>query len=528
MRESSRQPSGRLWLFRFGAVLLGLALLVGFELLCRVVGWGRPDDVVDPFVGFQEIRPLFVLDAEGEHGPPGTRFHVAPGRRLFFADDSFLAQKPRNGVRIFCLGGSTVQGRPFSKETSFTAWLRLALEAADSRRTWEVVNCGGVSYASYRLVPILKECLSYQPDLFVICTGHNEFLEDRTYGRLKQPPAALLFAHRLLARTHSYWLLRQVVSRLRGEPQPGRSVRPLLPAEVDALLDHQGGLELYRRDAAWRAAVVAHFEFNVGRMVSLARRAGVPVVLVLPPSNLADCPPFKSQHRDGLTEAERTRWQKLVSQARSLYRSDLSAAVELLRQALQIDDRFAATWFELGKCLETLGRYEEARAAFVRARDEDICPLRMSTPLQRALRRVARQTATPLIDAHALLEQHSPEPILGDYLLVDHVHPSFRGHQMIANRLCRFLAERGWVELPPDWPERRDRRYASHFESLDRMYFLRGERTLETLRAWAAGRAQGPPLVRPESDHVPAGRPSPASIPNRLTPTGPPEPSAGE
>ena len=27
----------------------------------------------------------------------------------------------------------------------------------------------------------MQELIRYEPDLFVICTGHNEFLEERTY-----------------------------------------------------------------------------------------------------------------------------------------------------------------------------------------------------------------------------------------------------------------------------------------------------------------------------------------------------------
>ena len=50
-----------------------------------------------------------------------------------------------------------------------------------------MINCGGVSYASYRLGPILDEVLGYEPDLIMLYTGHNEFLEARTYPRLIEP-----------------------------------------------------------------------------------------------------------------------------------------------------------------------------------------------------------------------------------------------------------------------------------------------------------------------------------------------------
>ena len=80
-------------------------------------------------------------------------------------------------------------GRPYTVETAFSSWLQLFLQYADPSKKWEVVNCGGVSYASYRLVPILEEVLeNYTPDLVILYTGQNEFLEDRTYAHLKNLP----------------------------------------------------------------------------------------------------------------------------------------------------------------------------------------------------------------------------------------------------------------------------------------------------------------------------------------------------
>jgi hypothetical protein len=55
--------------------------------------------------------------------------------------------------------------------------LELELQATQPDRTWEVINCGGVSYGSWRLVAVLKEVLQYAPDLIILATGENEFLE---------------------------------------------------------------------------------------------------------------------------------------------------------------------------------------------------------------------------------------------------------------------------------------------------------------------------------------------------------------
>jgi hypothetical protein len=148
-------------------------LLALLELTLRLAVPSPPVNIEDPFVSFHRLSPLFAAD------PTGTRFETAEERLTAFCPQSFAAEKKPETLRIFCLGGSTVQGRPYSIQTSFTTWLELNLRAARTGADSEVINCGGISYASYRLVPIMRELLEYEPDLFIIYTGHNEFLEDR-------------------------------------------------------------------------------------------------------------------------------------------------------------------------------------------------------------------------------------------------------------------------------------------------------------------------------------------------------------
>ena len=50
--------------------------------------------------------------------------------------------------------------------------------------------------------------------------------------------------------------------------------------------------------------------------------------------------------------------------------------------------------------------------------------------MEQALTEIARETNTPLIDAHKLLEQKESGGILAGYLLVDHIHPTFQGHHV--------------------------------------------------------------------------------------------------
>ena len=463
-------------------------------------GWGRPADYDDPFVGFSAIHPLFVLDESG------ARYEIPKSRLKFFAPESCPAKKGPNTFRVFCLGGSTVQGRPYSKETSFTTWLRLSLEAADSSRDWQVVNCGGISYASYRLVPILEECLGYEPDLIILCTGHNEFLEERTYGDVKNAPPVVAVPHRMLARLHTYVALREGVRWITGERATTVPAnRVVLKDEADALLDYRRGIRAYHRDEAWRAGVIDHFRRNVRGMIGTAENAGVPVFVVLPPSNLCDSPPFKSEHRRDLSDEELDEWRSLIGQARGHYRDDLPASIRLLKKALALDRAYAATHYELAKAYEALGLQAQAREAFLEAREQDVCPLRILRPMEVALADAAREAGVPLLDAHALLEGECPSGILGNYYLVDHVHPSIPGHQRIAEGLTREMVAQGWVRPVTDWEAKRAAAYDRHEGSLDDFYFLKAERTLRSVRAWTQGRADGPPIEsrwQPARDEV--------------------------
>jgi len=479
-------PAGRRrWLFRLAAVCLGLSLLPAAELLCRLTGLGELH-YEDPFVGFKGVNPLFELSRDGR------RYEVAPAKLKFFSPESFPAEKPPGAFRIFHLGGSTVKGRPYSKETAFSTWLELALEVADPDRHWESINCGGISYASYRLVHILRECLNYSPDLFVICTGHNEFLEDRSYARIKSVPRPLALSQHWASRLRVYRALRSLID---PPPRPdAEDQRFHLPDEVQALLDYRGGLEVYDRNEAWRDDVVRHFEHNLRAMIAMARDAGVPVILIRPPCNLRNSPPFKSQHRDGLSLDEVLAWEREIETAQSFFQSDPKRAIVHLQAALAIDDRYASTWYGLGKCCELLGRRVDARRAFERALEEDVCPLRMIRPLVEAMERVATETRTPLIDAHRLLERDSRLQILGNDQLVDHIHPSIEGHQRIANALLRQLERDGFLRPAEGWEQRRDAAWRKHFDTLDAAYFAAARRALHGLNQWAAGRAEGLPI----------------------------------
>lgn len=440
----------------------------------------------DPLVGFSETKPLF------ERSQETGAFQIRKDRLRAFVQNGFSPHKQPNTFRIFCLGGSTVQGRPYSIETSFTTWLRLSLEATHPDRQFEVVNCGGVSYASYRLAPILKECLQHQPDLILLCTGNNEFLEDRSYAFTKKALPLLDPVFQFLSGS------RVIRTALAIGEHWGQSntTRSMLGSEVNAMLDYERGIERYHRNESWSQSVEEHFKVNVERMIRLCREADVPIMLLSPCVNLKDTPPFKSQHRAKLTSTQFKDWENHITEASKQLRSDnLETALDHLQQALRLDPKHAMTWYSAGQVLYLTGKFSQSKQYFEKALEEDICPLRLRSSMRATLTTLAQIHKVPFYDLQETARQSAPTGITGSEFLVDHVHPTITGHQTIGNELA-FEIQNHWLtrQASSAPSETIKKRFQRHLDSLPDHYFANGLQRLQNLQAWTQGRADGSPI----------------------------------
>jgi hypothetical protein len=161
----------------------------------------------------------------------------------------------------------------------------------------------------------------------------------------------------------------------------------------------------------------------------------------------------------------------------------------LLRAAAALNPRHAGVNYHLGTCLGKLGRFDEARASYIRARDEDICALRATEAIHAAILDVAEETRTPVVDARRIFASRAGDGIPGDELLLDHVHPSFEGHQIIADAVLREMVTAGLLDPAPGWEDARRKRYEEHLAGLDAVYYRRAQERMDRLRLWTKGRA---------------------------------------
>ncbi|MHC4338055.1 MAG: hypothetical protein ACYSTG_08965 [Planctomycetota bacterium] len=368
--------------------------------------------------------------------------------------------------------------------------MRELLPSTDPRRRWEVINAGGVSYASYRVAHLMNELALYEPDLFIIYSGHNEFIDERSYGALRDTPGAIKSTAALLARTRTWAAMSLLMKRMNvlSSSKPDRRVR--LTGEVDTLLENFGP-SIYKREDNLRNKILMHYRVSLKRMVDIAKSVNADVIFVTPASNLKDFSPFKSQHTDGLSDSDRLRVENLLADALGRIRkSRWSEALKILDEALVIDPRFAELHYRRGKVLFALGQQEKAKAAFRRARDEDVCPLRALSPMQETLAEVSRGTGTPLVDFVDLVEQRlSAEKghrVPGEEYFLDHVHPTTEGNRMLAIRLVEAMIELGILQPVDTWGEQAIAAVSSQIEArLDPQLRTLSLANLAKVLAWA-------------------------------------------
>ena len=323
----------RPWL---AGLVVATAILLVMEGSLRLAGIGDPAQRGDPFTGFSGQVRLFerVVDGDG-----GEWFRTAESL-AGFNRQRFPATKPPGTTRIFCLGGSTTYGRPFEHGTSFCGWLEQMLKRAAPSRNWEVANAGGISYASYRIAVLMEELLAYEPDLFILYSGHNEYLEKRTYRWIADLPRGVVDLAAWSARSHLFGALQSLVDRVAPRGVPNNTDQTELQPDVNELLNSSAGFDLYNRNSLQRARAVRHYRYNLTRINELAENAGARVLWIMPAANLKDMSPFKSEAGERLSPRARNEIARIMAQIKA-HEGDPETLLQLAERAVGLDPAFA-------------------------------------------------------------------------------------------------------------------------------------------------------------------------------------------
>ncbi|MBU6402639.1 MAG: hypothetical protein KGS61_20150, partial [Verrucomicrobia bacterium] len=303
--------------------MLGPVLLLGaLELGLRLAGFGYPTQF---FLQTRlNDRPVWI-----ENSRFGWRFFP---RRLARAPRPVVlpVDKAAGTCRIFVFGESAAMGDP-EPAYGLPHVLATMLRGVFPGKPFEVANVAMTAINSNVLLPIARECVPRQGDVWVIYMGNNEVVGPFGAGTVFSAHVrsrALLQASLALKTTRvGQWLtdLASGLGRRESLPPTWEGMEMFLQQQVP-------------QDDPRLAAVYDHFEQNLRDMLAAARRGGVKVIVSTVVSNLRDCAPFGSRHRPDLSAFDLSAWdQQYQNGHRLVDRGDFAAARGALEQAERID-----------------------------------------------------------------------------------------------------------------------------------------------------------------------------------------------
>ena len=369
--------------FYFYIILIGLPVLffLLLELGLRIFGYGFNYEQWDTAT---EDKSTLMLNQE-----VAKRYFYTTRRIPYSNQDVFDAEKKSNAFRVFVLGGSSAAGYPFSPLGSFSRYIRDRLTLLYPSSKIEVVNISMTAVNSYTVRDLFPGVLEQKPDLILIYAGHNEYYgalgvgSMESLGTSRKMVNLLLYLNRFktveLLRNTIQWVMKLFSGN--NEKQSG------------TLMSRMAKDQYIGFDTETFNDGISQFEGNIQDVLDMAKEKNVPVILSTLVSNLKDQPPFISIKTKNFPPAD-----KIYNQAK----------------------------YELSS-----GNYRIADSLFRLAKDLDGLRFRAPEKINRVITSLSREYKLPLVNVDSAFSSISPDGIIGNNLMTDHLHPTLKGYQLL-------------------------------------------------------------------------------------------------
>jgi tetratricopeptide (TPR) repeat protein len=245
---------------------------------------------------------------------------------------------------------------------------------------------------SYAIRDLFPGVLEQKPDLVLIYAGHNEYYGALGIGSMESLGTSREFVNLLLYlnKYKTVEFLRntiQWVFKLFTEDEEKPSGTMMSRMAQDQYIEL--GSETYE-------AGISQFEGNIRDVLNMAKKKNIPVILSTLASNLKDQQPFIS------------------------VKSDMNPGA---------DDVYAQANEEFNK-----NNYQTADSLFRFAKDLDGLRFRAPEKLNQVIKSLSQEYNLALVDLDSSLSIMSPNGIIGNNMMTDHLHPTLDG-QLILGRL---------------------------------------------------------------------------------------------
>ena len=419
-----------------------ILLFIALEIGLRVFNYG-PD--LSLFEKAAINGNTYCVMNPGVKGRYFSKIQFSP----YTSTDFFTIPKPAGTIRIFCLGGSTTVGYPYGYVGAFSTFLRDRLRRIFPEKSFEVINLGMTATNSYTVLDMARDLVRYQPDAFCVYDGHNEF-----YGALgissRESIASsrwvnLIYLRLIHYRTFLllrdlYWLASSIFENHDATEPSGTMMERLAKGQY------------VRYNSRQYDHALENFRANLEDLKAICIRNGIDLILGSQVSNLRDQPPFVSRDDPGWTPQQKLHFDLVYNRGLAfLLDNKPDSALVTFNAAITLDPMRADVHFERAHCLDLLGRPEAARPEYEKARDYDMLRFRASSDFNNALHSSADGDRVIFADIEKQFRENSPDSLIGNTLILEHLHPNARGQFLIAEEFVRELHSHHLLATAQAW-----------------------------------------------------------------------------
>ncbi|MDZ7289182.1 MAG: tetratricopeptide repeat protein [candidate division KSB1 bacterium] len=427
--------------FKILLIFSPLVILLLAEGVLRLFNYGGDRSlVVEEIVGGRQV---YALNANVTR----RYFTQKDLQPAVYTEQTFAKEKSPKTYRIFCLGESTTYGFPYPPNINFPVFLKQRLQTLFPDRHFEVINVGMTAINSYAVADFVKELVHYQPDLFLLYMGHNEF-----YGALGSASTegwgrsrTLIRLNLTLQRFKIYVLMRDMASALsslfHGKAKQSRKGQILMARMIGKSNIGIGSKE--------HQIAIQNFIDNLLEIIETAQRHKVKILVSTLVCNLKDQVPFETAL---IPPPKQITWDNYATQGDKHWENGDSAKADFLYQrALEIFPESADANFILGRRYLKIGNRLKARTLFETALDLDLMPFRARTEFNRVLLAICADKRVPVVPMHQIFDLNSKDNIPGLEVFTEHVHPNHLGYFLMAKQFCISMYENDCVAPKSQW-----------------------------------------------------------------------------
>jgi len=430
----NRASRGRILLFKISGILLSLFILLLLELSLRIFKYGNN---LSLFVEFPENKDYLVLNPDASKKYFTNQALATEGNV-----ELFKKNKDTGTFRIFVLGESTTAGFPYFHNGSFHRWLQYRLMNTFPDKRFEVINLSLTAVNSYTVLGFAKEVINYKPDAILIYTGHNEYygaLGVASTDKIGGNPfiVNLVIRLRKLRLTQLMTNLYEKIAGTRINGSGGTRMKMMVANEQIPY-----NSKLFDRG-------IKQFKYNVDKTLGLFKRNNIPVFISNLVSNEKDFKPFVSIAADSI---QFPGFEKnFKSGLEAFNKNDFLLASQLLQKANLIYDLSAQCNYYLGKIAYKQGDFKKAGEYFGKAKDLDGLRFRAPDQLNFIINQLSnRYSNVHMVDTKAAFENWTDDHIIGNELILEHVHPNLTGYALMSDAFYQTMKKENLFKVNKD------------------------------------------------------------------------------